>query len=251
MRDVFWRPFIENALWTLEIEVHFYLICFLFAFFQGYKRASVLIAASLGFALAAGWFYPRAETLAINNLGAYKLSTVICENGAYITFMFVGTCLYNWKAGNWSGRKTAATVLVLMVIYNYCLEHIATTHAYASYVYANHVSVLLFFSLLMLLNDRIPFSNILNKIADISYPLYLMHGVAGFVVFYMTFKKTASFYISISAASGWVVVTSLALNHFIEKPAIRLGKKITQEPGSFLRLLPRRVFTKPKVFPLE
>ena len=196
--------FIEYGLWTLEIEIRFYFLCFLFAFFSGQKRALALILA------------PAVSSIAFGSIYA-----------AYISFMLVGTCLFNWHKENWSGKKTLFLIAILMIINrDYLIQYYSLSIDSAGVIYANHIYCLLFFVILLLLNHKLPYSKVMDKVANISYSLYLIHGTASYAIYYWSYTMTNNIVYSVIAALSWIIFASLFVHRYIEKPSIQISKKI-------------------------
>ncbi|KAB0493731.1 acyltransferase family protein [Pseudomonas vancouverensis] len=220
VRDMLGQPFIDTAIWTLEIEVHFYIICFVISFFSGQKKAWVILSLPALFFLA---------SLALTySTGPYEIYrrylNVIAINGSFLGVMFVGMALYNFSTGNWSVLKTAIMVFVLLVLNNLTLQNYASSTF--TIIYANHVSAVLVFIRLMLLGDRVPYFKLMDKLAEISYPLYLLHGGCGYTIFYMVYKSTHN--TSVSLFASFVAVSSLTyiVHWTIERPSTPVGKRV-------------------------
>ena len=222
IRDVVGHPYIDTAIWTLEIEVHFYLICFVISFFSGQKKAGVILAMAFAFLLASIAF-----TYSEGPYEVYKrYLNVIATNGSFLVPMFIGMALYNFNAGHWSVVKTALVVFLLLVMNNLTLQYHAG--AVSNIIYINHLFAVLVFAVLLLLGDKVPYFKSLDKLADVSYPLYLLHGTCGYVVFYIVYKflheKTAAFVLSFAV----IAVLTLLVHRTIERPSTPAGKRIAK-----------------------
>ena len=189
VRDLFRHNYIDPGLWTLEVEMHFYLLCFVLGYVNGLQKASIILGVALGFVVFAylGTHPPPPGTV------AFVAVDVIAFNGGFITLMLVGTVIFNYFANGWSLRKSALLILLLLIANNYCVSN----YRYfigdiGTLMFSNHVGVTAFFLILFLVGDRLPYSRVIDKMANVSYPLYLLHGSLGYVVFFIVYKHTDS-----------------------------------------------------------
>lgn len=222
VRDALGQPFIDTAIWTLEVEVHFYFICFVISFFAGQKKAWVILSMAFAFLLAS-----MALTYCTGPYETYKpLFNLVSMNGSFLGVMFVGMALYNFYRGDWSVKKTAVVVCLLLLLNNLTLQNY--TAATASIMYVNHVSAVLVFLVFLLLGDRVPYFKVMDKLADVSYPLYLLHGACGYTVFYIAYKALHSTGISLIIAAAVVTALTYIVHKTIELPSTPMGKHIAQ-----------------------
>jgi peptidoglycan/LPS O-acetylase OafA/YrhL len=70
-------------------------------------------------------------------------------------------------------------------------------------------------------------SRVLNHLADISYPLYVVHGLLGYAVMYWVVTRTGSVYGSIAAAFFVSYALAYGLHRLAEQPCIVLSRRWT------------------------
>ena len=94
--------------------------------------------------------------------------------------------------------------------------------SFINYLTSYSLSIGVFFSLI-LLDQKTPFisaktSRILNFTAEISYPLYLLHAVPGYVIVYILHSE--GFSLLFGFFSGFVITSllSVLLHFLVEKP---------------------------------
>lgn len=218
IRDIFHEHFIENGTWTLEIEIHFYALCFLLAFFDGYKKASILLSIAVFLGLLQYVLFTRFS----------YVPHAIGLNSAYFMVMFIGTSLFNWQQQYWSGKKTILTILTLLIVFNRVLYWSGLPFEIVNLIYDNSIVVLLLFTMVMLLNAKLIYSAFLNKVAEISYPLYLIHGFTGYVFYMIFYRYTESVIFSFAITSGLVLVLTYLVHYYVEKPSIKFAKRIAK-----------------------
>ncbi|BCX66630.1 acyltransferase family protein [Pseudomonas izuensis] len=236
IRDVVGHPYIDTAIWTLEIEVHFYVICFVLSFFSGQKKAWVVLVMALAFL-----FVSIAYTYCNGPYEVYRrYLNVIATNGTFLVPMFIGMALYNFNAGNWSVVKTALVVVALLVMNNLTLQyHVGGT---SSVIYFNHLFATLVFVVLLLLGDKVPYFSFMDKLAEVSYPLYLLHGTCGYVVFYIVYKFLHETAIALLLSFTVITALTFLVHRTIELPSTPAGKRIAKsfDKADFFGRLKRR-----------
>jgi peptidoglycan/LPS O-acetylase OafA/YrhL len=227
VRDILGHPYIDTAIWTLEVEVHFYIICFVLSFFSGQKKAFVILTLALAFLLV--------SIALTKDMGKFEYFrqyiNLVALNGCFVVLMFVGVALYNYHSGNWSVAKTAFVTFALLVMNNFTLQYYS--NATSGMMYANHVYAALIFVVLMLLGAKLPYSKLIDKVAEISYPLYLLHGACGYVLFYMAYKFLHSAYAAFALSGFAVIVLTILVHLIIERPSTPAGKRIAKMVEDF------------------
>lgn len=226
IRDFKQYQFMDPSLWTLEVEMHFYVICFFIGFRGAYKSATVLLSIAGAFCLMS--FYSAAPALANTFPGV--VVDVLGNNGAFITLMLVGTALFNRSFNGWSLRKTALVIAALLFANKFCLS---THRFYAGdtglYMYSNHIVAILFFMALLLAGPRLPYVRWLDRLANVSYPLYLLHGAAAYAVFFTAFRLTGSTVVAGIVAAVSVVIATWFVHVYVENVGIAIGKKLRRQ----------------------
>lgn len=235
VRDVLNIRYIENATWTLDIEVHFYLLFFFFFYYAIEKRILTFILFACGLLVCSELlFYIKPFVVNIRLIkGFIKLVTL---NSSYLTFMFIGTTIYYTLSKQWTYIKGIATLILLLVIHYYCLQ---TSSEYSSIIFINHLYAMGLFLILYYLNNYIPYSSFLNKIAEISYPLYLTHGFTGYTMYFLIYHATENVLASTITAFACVLILATLIHYFVEKPGINFSKEIIKRWDS-LRFVVRR-----------
>lgn len=229
VRDIFLMPFLDNSLWTLEVEMHFYLLCFFIGWRNGHMRAWVILSIAGAFCAAA--FF--AGTVSLENTWRGVLLNVFGMNSCFITLMLVGTALYNGKLGTWSKLKTAIVVSLLLGANSFSLHvfhEINSTDAYLMLL--NHISAAIAFISLLLFGNYLPYLRWLDKLANLSYPLYLLHGATAYAVFSIGVKQLGSIAAAATAAVLFTAAMTYLVHKYVELPGMKFGKRWTQSTES-------------------
>jgi peptidoglycan/LPS O-acetylase OafA/YrhL len=244
IRDLMHASYIEYATWTLEIEIHFYLLFFLFFYFAIEKKIFTFIASS--FVLL---FLGRSLFYLGHLVGDHEkilgLAKLIAINGNYLSYMFVGTALYYVTSKEWTYTKGILTLLFLLGLNYICLLTDRAITVTAPLIFLNHVYALVLFIMFYFVNNYIPYSKLLNKIAEFSYPLYLIHGFTGYTLYFLLFNATHNVVLSGIVAFSLVIAIALLVHYLVEQPSISYSKKIIKNQAPLLKL-PR--FLKKKIF---
>lgn len=215
-RDLLGVPSIDGVVWTLEIELKFYLLCALLAPLLAAGRARVfLVAPCLGAItmLAAQFGTPLGD----EHWRLRGLAWVASVDAQLMILMFVGVAFHYLYRG-WLG-PVRGTGLILclftqtsLVGYAGFLAQEQTAHVW------NQAAALAVFALAYRFRDRFRGRGSLAWVADVSYPLYVVHGVAGYVL--MAALLRAGVPADLTFAAGLAAPLALAwlLHRFVERP---------------------------------
>ncbi len=225
LRDVLGQPSLDGIVWTLEIEAKFYLLCALLAVWLRRGRIEPLVAIGLGSLLLTLFTTPMSATLPTAHPRHYLALCILQLNTMMIPFMLIGTVFHFHFRGQVSGREAVLLggLLLACAVAQWPLGVLATIRQSGI---ANYVLALGLFTACYMLRDRLPSWRVLERLADMSYPLYVIHGFMGYC--YMRFFVSLWDRPVLALASCVVVVLSLAhlMHLLIEAPCNNLGKKI-------------------------
>jgi peptidoglycan/LPS O-acetylase OafA/YrhL len=79
---------------------------------------------------------------------------------------------------------------------------------------------------LLLLNHRLPHGRWLDRLAEISYPLYLVHATLGYIVIRAVYLGTGSLYLGIAIAFTVVLALAALLHRYVERPGNEIGRRL-------------------------
>lgn len=221
LRDIFWSRGIDGIVWTLEVELKFYLVCALCIVL--FKRRSIFvfivpaIIAGLG-AYAATVLPQYGET----NAWLYiKLLTFIYP-AKFIVFMFVGVALYYFHSGKMSAQKTA--VVVSSCFITFAAMWVLGPEKNTSTLVYSYALALMFFVLAMVKPLWFRSNRVTDFLANISYPLYVVHGVAGYIVLRVLMDLHVSPLLALLIVTGLALSISWLLHVGVEQPSQRFAK---------------------------
>jgi peptidoglycan/LPS O-acetylase OafA/YrhL len=260
------RPLVIGASWTLGYELVFYLLVSVL-FLLGLHRKSAqtavfLLVAALGLGgvttflmLQARpdnwWTFPVAGLVILvaaspraagssQRLAALLMGLVVVlalsnrPHPMYFALlllgsMFVGTVLYRWTTGEFSGR-TAASVYglgIVTIVLTQLAWHIGYTEPISGETprwwteAGTFLGAYLLFGAALLLRHR-SWPRVLTYLGTISYSVYLLHALVLIVFPPIPGGPWAGF----SAMLLTTIVGSMVTYHLVEKPSIALGRRV-------------------------
>jgi peptidoglycan/LPS O-acetylase OafA/YrhL len=223
VRDIAWSRNIDGIIWTLEIEVHFYMLCMAVAI--GLRRGSRLLSA-VPVAILAGslLLYPHMAGWSSRNASAYHLAYIATLNGQFLIYMSIGVAFnlhYRQKLRSDVLPFVVAALLGLFAATWYYSVHRVFFGQIWSYGLA-----LLVFSGAYAFADRCPRYRVVGFFADISYPLYVVHGVAGYVALRVLLDLGMKAWLSILLVAVGAFGLAWLVHIWIEAPTQRLGRRL-------------------------
>lgn len=215
------------VLWTLEVEMTFYLLVAVLAAIPGAITTQRLIATCAGCLL----FIALVVSPAASAINPEKLRILQhwCTIVVHISFMLVGSLIYRayMAGGNW---RSLAWVAVSLAFYWACLKVLgsATEGRSIGASLADCMGALVLFVGGMLVGLRAAWLAPLRWIGDISYPLYLLHVpfcwmlLAGFGALGLGIHSAGALSIGIVIGLSWV------MHKTVEMPTQALGKRLAK-----------------------
>jgi len=221
---LFGQPWLSPIHWTLFVELVFYgLVALLFAV-GALRQVGALLALSL--VLIAATVLPvQLRTHGITSLPVQYL-------GLHLSFLLLGLLLRLWLVEERRGARLAAMVLVLAQLAgvlsvaqfslargdNFIMEGLRPV--LAAYVLA-------FAVFLAAIRLERPRSVLLARIGLTSYSMYLFHGSVNALV-YRVLPLTGELgdIATMLACTGLTLALSLLVYRMVERPMIRLGRRI-------------------------
>ncbi|MFJ5300069.1 acyltransferase family protein [Pseudomonas sp. NPDC088368] len=220
-------PSVDLVNWTLAIELKFYLVAALIAPLILAGRVWPLIAMST-------------LVFAVNHYKHTALGTELM----FVSFMFIGV-LFNYL---FNGLISVARFyLALFVILGLFIAGWGATPwpdifwiVAPSYVYG----MLIFGAAYFARNHFRPFRP-LDFLADISYPLYIVHSLIGYSVMRILFDHGLKLRVVAPITAATVIGAALIIHLLVERPSIALGKKFKKSSRAPAPLAPTAAETGP------
>ncbi|MDR6857577.1 peptidoglycan/LPS O-acetylase OafA/YrhL [Variovorax guangxiensis] len=214
---------IDGIIWTLNIELKFYLVCLLAI--PLFRRGSLKVfLIPLALSMLA-W-------LAIGPVAAAGGSTaargsVLWLAIFFIDFMFVGVVFHFWIRrwlSFWQGLALVAALLVAMHLVWWKSLPIKFEYAWS------YGASLIFFSIAFRLRASTLFKprRLTEFFADISYPLYVVHGVLGFAIIRVALAAGWPASAALAIAACLTVALAAAIHFIVETPTHKWGRRMAQ-----------------------
>ncbi|MFC7551220.1 acyltransferase family protein [Pseudoroseomonas wenyumeiae] len=215
--------------WTLVIELKFYL---LFAFAQPlllrWRHGLVL-----GLAVVA---------LGINLLAALAMPLLpgragfavagLAQEAMFLPFMLLGTLFFLRMQGRlgWPALLGSSALGMALFLLSWKYGPRDGTYDSAALSYAWGLAI---FTLCFLARGWVAPVAVLHRLASISYPLYLVHSILGFVLLRLLMLRFGLGYgPALALALLAALVLAWALHHLVERRSIAWGKALGRAPGA-------------------
>jgi peptidoglycan/LPS O-acetylase OafA/YrhL len=202
-------PNIDGIVWTLDVEVRFYILCALAAVWL--RRGSLLVL-----------LLPAALAVAI--LAAPSLGRPLPVSTQFLLFMFIGVA-FNL---HYRGRlERAPLIFVIATLFSLFAGawHLGRLHGISIQLWS-YGAALACFALAYAGPQGWARNRLLRFLADISYPLYVVHAIAGFVLLRILLDRGTPAAAAIAAVLLGALALAWLIHRFVEAPTHRLGRRL-------------------------
>ena len=223
LRDVLWSRHIDFIVWTLEIEMKFYLLCALLI--GGLRRCAlkvfwtpvILFLSAQGL----GHMMPSWERHAP---ALYRLAVTYYTASQYILFMFIGAIFHYMHRGRMIAAQAVPGIGAIFGLF--CLQWATGPGAASRVVAWSYGVALLTFTFAYKVPGLFRSNRVFDFLANISYPLYVIHGVAGFVALRLLADRGIPPAVALMLVTGLCLIVSWLFHLLVERPSQQLGKKL-------------------------
>lgn len=238
VQDWYWIGNIDVAYWTLLIEVKFYVIMAGLALVVGRLSLPSVIVTALGVAVigtAVSDIGQPSDFGVLYAAGSWSFYTFQVLNGAapFIIYMLMGTVLFLWYFRRCNFGQAASAIVALYGLF--FAAYINSPHSVGSlhYVQTGASALAIFWAGIALERASIrwprqlaPFGALLDFFGNISFPLYLLHGLVGMSIIGAIHIWTGSLSVALLLASLIVFPLTYAVHRLVEGPGQRLGVRV-------------------------
>jgi peptidoglycan/LPS O-acetylase OafA/YrhL len=215
-------PSLDDINWTLAIEIKFYLLAALC--WRGFVRNTPLLFGALALGLIGlNAVVPLLPDEAAWRAWLHALSALVVDLN-YVLFMLIGVLFHQHYQGQLSARWLAAGALLMLAAFGVAwglgvqkglLPIIGKYYAYALGVFA----------LCYAARGHFRRNAVLDFLADISYPLYAVHALAGYTALKILMDRGLAFGPAVSVTLALVLALSWVLHRTVETAASEVGKR--------------------------
>lgn len=222
--DLIGQPSIDLVNWTLSVELKFYFAIVLVAPLVRRGCAGAIIAlggviCAANMAMAAGLF---------GNLGAPPStpSYTFSSQSLCLIYMLIGTLFNFHLRGKLGTTGLLAGIAALSGLF-VATWLVGVWRTQFPVVTVNYGYALALFTALYAVRDRVPPNRLLDGMADISFPFYVLHSLIGYTLLRSAMVGLKLAYDPALAITVAILFgLSLALHRLVERPTQRLGRHI-------------------------
>lgn len=227
------HPHIDPVYWTLAVEELFYVCAALVASRGLLNRRTTIIALAGVLAVVSVWIgNPRTPTPANPEVVDYYVVRFLFGfNATFVIFILVGVVFHQHYRRLWPTRDCLAIGGGLVVLYYVCLKNGPFPGNQSAVFFACCFAALVVFFTLYAARDWIPYSKVADGLAEISYPLYLLHTVIGWVMLSALTRATGKFYVALAITFPTVFVLATIVHFVMERPSMELGRRLANRPS--------------------
>jgi peptidoglycan/LPS O-acetylase OafA/YrhL len=217
----FGQLWIEPTMWTLAVEEIFYGVAAVMAWRGVLGDARWLIGVSVISLLIAAVDSP------VSHHALYSLEFHV----TLLPFVFIGVAMHEVFAGRWSRTRGVAVSAVLFAIWQTAL--IMGPMGFVAAPYGRSTAIgLLLFAMIAFSRKQLPYNRTIDGLSSISYPVYLLHGVIGYVLLNWMTYHGVDFHLSVIVIASLVITGSVAVHKVVEKPSIEFGRRLSRRFGA-------------------
>jgi len=217
---------LDGVVWTLEVEIKFYLVVLLCWSLIGRGKLLPMLALGISTVLAAN-LYP------VNNHTTGALAAFVYPI-KYIFYMMIGVAFNYHFRGQLSLERLFAITTGMLCVFGYS----CFIEGWQVEVIVSYFAAFALFTTFYLLAREWNGGPVFTFLADISYPLYACHGAFGIVGMRIMVDQGISAIPALAIQTVITLMLSWIIHKAIENPTHFLGKKIAKS-------LSRRTTTQP------
>lgn len=223
--DWFWTTSIDYVNWTLETEIKFYILLAVLTLFFSLKNQFTVLITSAVLSFIPYFYHDKYNLYLQSDISNYKLSYILSSSSMSLIFMLIGVCFYNRFKEYWSLKKFIVTIQIVYFFF-IASVYFGPQPALKLMHMVTYTMALVIFMNFYIFQESIKYSKILNFLSNISYPLYLIHGINGYIMMNVLYRYLNNAYIVLLVTFSATIIMAYLLHLLVEKPSNNLGKWI-------------------------
>lgn len=216
---------LDTVNWTLAVEIKFYLLAAL-CWRALLARPAPVLAALAAAICALNLLPPQLAASPALQAGAAALASDL----NYVLFMLIGTLFYQHYQGVLSTVQLLLRAVLMLgaflLAWHLGIQHDALPVLAQYYAYA-----LLVFAVCYALRERFRPLRVLDFLADISYPLYAVHALVGYVSLKLLMHHGLDFGPAVTLVLAGVLLLAWLLHRTVETRSSAYGKWLAMMIG--------------------
>lgn len=216
---------IDMVNWSLAVELKFYLLALLLA--PAIRRAQVLPL--LGFGLLAflvNWYLPTIIER-LGNPAWHRAAKALATEAMYMSYMLIGTFFSYAVHGKLSSRKLLWLAALQLSLFELTWRVGPAARQFPR-ITSNYYYAFCVFAVAYVYRDRFRTRRGIDWLADISYPLYVIHALVGYVLLKLLMYYGLPYYLALLLTFAVVVSLAHAVHVIVEAPTTALGKRLSR-----------------------
>ena len=229
--DLVGRPSMDLVNWTLSVEWKFYVVVALIAPMILRGRATALLVA--GACILAGNFLLAEGIVGDQSAVPSTITYTLSSQSIYVLYMMIGTA-FNFhlrRLISTAGLVALVAVLAAMFLGAWRLGILRDQYPVVT---LNYGYALVLFAALYAVRDRVPANPVLDGMAAISFPFYVLHSLMGYLALRLLMGPLGvSYYLALPVTLVLVATAAWVLHVMVERPTADAGQHFA--PSSTLR----------------
>jgi peptidoglycan/LPS O-acetylase OafA/YrhL len=235
VRQAFDSAYIDPIIWTLEVEIKFYLVVFTAILIvpTGMKLRATSIGAGIG--LCSLTAYLAAPSILANHPQLLQL----LSDAQFISFIFIGAVFFAFWSGDCSKLELLMRTGVVFSLFALAWivaerKGLAMQSLSRIWSYAFAVAV---FAISLRFSERFELKNtVADFYAAISYPLYVVHLAFGYLILFLLHQTSLPIIVDVAAAFGASTLIAFILHVGIEAPSMAAARLYRQTTADYANL---------------
>jgi peptidoglycan/LPS O-acetylase OafA/YrhL len=233
LRDLFGLPLIDGVVWTLEVEVKFYIVCAILSALL--QRRSLLVFAVMPAFLA---------LLCLARLGIWSdryhaiyqasyLLQIAEASAVWMSYMFIGKVFSYRHLGALKDISFGALLIVLTVLFVLATRILAEGQMMV--IVPSYLLALGTFLLAWSVRNRIPTALLKgapSMLAQLSYSIYVVHAILGYALMRAWIGAGLPWILAPVFATGCTIYLAVILNRYVEEPTKLLARRLANRSRS-------------------